>query len=298
MCIIIAKYFGKHQGWIGIKNRDRNYIPSISFERTHVNGMEIMLFMDDITKYCEGFNSNGIAILSASLMVRDDEKERDNRSSDSPSKDGIKIREALQYNTIEEVVKNVVDLKLTGHTIIFSKDKCFTLEGAWRKGEYLSGGFEYVLKELSHDDIYTRTNHGIDIPWAGYQNDGSKSHEVSRKSSESRLQIAEYVANEGMSMEEILDGLAKNYINDGQMNALRTTNKYKKMRTTSQIAIMPSQMTMFVRPVQSHLTYNFWELNSSTHLTWVELLSNRVLHTDGNYNSDIAFFKKLRHKSK
>lgn len=36
MCIIVAKYFDK-VGWVGVKNRDRNYVPEISFKRVSFN---------------------------------------------------------------------------------------------------------------------------------------------------------------------------------------------------------------------------------------------------------------------
>jgi hypothetical protein len=51
MCVVVAKYF-PDKGWIGVKNRDRNYIPEISFKRIQKSGTEIMLFWDDVTQYC------------------------------------------------------------------------------------------------------------------------------------------------------------------------------------------------------------------------------------------------------
>lgn len=45
MCVVIGKYF-ENIGWVGIKNRDRNYIPEISFKKTHANGLEILYFWD------------------------------------------------------------------------------------------------------------------------------------------------------------------------------------------------------------------------------------------------------------
>lgn len=78
MCIIIGKYF-PDIGWVAVKNRDRNYIPEISFKKKVHQGVEILYFWDDITQYCEGFNSAGVGILSASLMVLDDEKEIETR---------------------------------------------------------------------------------------------------------------------------------------------------------------------------------------------------------------------------
>jgi hypothetical protein len=37
---------------------------------------------------------------------------------------------------------------------------------------------------------------------------------------------------------------------------------------------------MFVRPIQSNIKFNFWKLNGAKdNKMWVELLTNRVLHT-------------------
>lgn len=291
MCVIIAKYF-ENIGWVGIKNRDRNYIPEISFKKVNHDGMEIMYFWDDITQYCEGFNEKAIGVLSASLMVRDDEKEIEVRSG-TPSKDGIKIQDALKYPTVKDVAQSLINDKLTGHTFIFDKESCYLLEGAWVKGKYKKGEYEYFIDELSKDTAIARTNHGIKLQWAGYQRDESPSHTLSRISSESRMRIAQFVVNNATTPENILDGLTEDYTGNGQLNALRTTHDKKKMRTTSQTMIVPSTMTMYIRPVQSHLTYNFWELNTSDSKTFVEILSNRILY---HGKHDKTFFQKLQHK--
>ena len=68
MCIVAGKYF-PGTGWVAVKNRDRNYIPEISFRTFKSDGLEVTYFLDDITQYCEGINSAGVGIVSASLMV-------------------------------------------------------------------------------------------------------------------------------------------------------------------------------------------------------------------------------------
>ena len=32
MCVVVAKYFD-NVGWVGVKNRDRNYVPDLSFRK-------------------------------------------------------------------------------------------------------------------------------------------------------------------------------------------------------------------------------------------------------------------------
>ena len=72
------------------------------------------------------------------------------------------------------------------------------------------------------------------------------------------------------------------------------------MRTTSQILIIPKEKTMYVRPVQSHMSFNFWELNHPKQQTWVEILSNRVLYMnlkDVDIENDPPFDHTLNHKA-
>ena len=207
MCVVVAKHFD-NIGWVGCKNRDRNYVPEISFKTIKKNGVEIMLFWDDITQYCEGFNSGGVAILSASLMVLDDEKEITVRSS-RPSKDGIKIKKALGYPNVKAAAMSLIKQKLTGNTLIFDRETCYMLEGAWKPGGYADKEYEYVIKEVPKDRFVVRTNHGVWLDWAGYQRDPSNEAETaSRISSESRRFIADKVVNEAQTPEDIIDGMA------------------------------------------------------------------------------------------
>lgn len=291
MCIVIGKYF-EGIGWVAVKNRDRNYIPEISFKKRISQGVEILYFWDDITQYCEGFNSAGVGILGASLMVLDDEKEIEQRTK-TPSKDGKRIKKALELPNVKAAAMQLVKDKLTGNTLIFNRDHMLLLEAAQIEDRY-----QYKIREIPKDQAIVRTNHGIWLSWAGYQRGDNEAETLSRISSESRRLIAQAVANAADDPEDILDGLTKNYTGNGQLNALRTTTKKKKMRTTSQIMIIPSERTMYVRPVQSNMVYNFWELNHPKQQTWVEILSNRVLYSnlkDKDLGNDPPFDHTLTH---
>lgn len=299
MCVVVGKYFPKY-GWVAIKNRDRNYIPEISFKKKIVDGTEILYFWDDITQYCEGLNSHGIGVLSASLMVLDDEKEIETRAK-RPSKDGIKIKKALTFSNVKDVAKSLIEQKLTGHTLIFDQETMYVLEGSWKPGRYKHGDYDYVIKNLPKDQHVARTNHGIWISTAGYQRkEGDKAQTLSRISSESRKLIADHVANRAEDPQDILDGLTLDFTHNGQLNALRTSTEKKKMRTTSQIMIIPKEKTMYVRPVQSHISFNFWKLNHPAQQTWIEILSNRILYMnlkDQEENNDPPFDSSLHHIS-
>lgn len=294
MCIVIGKYFPKY-GWVAVKNRDRNYIPEISFKKKFASGVEILYFWDDITQYCEGLNSAGVGILSASLMVLDDEKEIEKRTK-IPSKDGKRIKKALTYPNVKAAAMSLVKQGLTGNTLVFDKDHMILIEGYGKDNDY-----KYKMRLLKQDETVVRTNHGIWLPEAGYQRKiDDDSETMSRISSESRRLIAEKVTAEANDPEDIIDGLTKDYTHDGQLNALRTTTKKKKMRTTSQILIIPKEKTMYVRPVQSHMEFNFWDLNHPKQQTWIEILSNRVLYMNLKNldpSDDPPFDHSLNHKA-
>ena len=299
MCIIIGKWF-PDKGWVGIKNRDRNYVPEISFKKNTSDGVEILYFWDDITQYCEGLNSAGVCVLSASLMVKDDEKEITVRAK-QPSKDGVKIKKALKYPDVRACAMSLIKQKLPGNTLVFDKNTMILIEGCWRPGEYKSGGYAYKVRMVPRTETIIRTNHGILLPWAGYQRGDDQNQTLSRVSSESRRTIAQLACRGCKSPLDILDNLTQDYTGNGQLNALRTTTSRKKMRTTSQILIVPQDRTMFVRPLQSHMDYNFWKLNHPTQQTWVEIISNRVLYDNLNdieLDRKPPFQKNLNHKTK
>ena len=100
MCVIAAKYFEK-TGWVGVKNRDRNYKPTVHVRQSYRGGIERMYIWDEKTKYTEGLNEFGVSILSAAVATKKDEQEgfkNDEQDDvDRPffSPDGKKIRKAL-----------------------------------------------------------------------------------------------------------------------------------------------------------------------------------------------------------
>lgn len=282
---------------MAVKNRDRNYVPDISFKETKAGDNTVLYFWDDITQYCEGINSAGIGVLSASLMVLDDEKEITVRSS-TPSKDGAKIKAALRHGDIDAVAMSLIKAKLPGNTIICNHDTCYLLEGCWKPGGYSDEDYDFKIRKIPQNETIARTNHGVWLPWAGYQPEGRQSHSpgpghsMSRISSESRLLIAKAVVDAANSPEDMIDGLTRRYVDNDQLNAFRTTGDRKKMRTTAQIMLEPRDMTMYVRPVQSNLSFNYWDHNRKDKPIWVELLSNRILRSSGDPHP----WPKMAHK--
>jgi hypothetical protein len=278
VCVIGAKYFDGI-GFVGVKNRDRNYSPDISFKYGSSNGIETLLFWDNVSQYCEGFNSNGVCILYASLMISDDDEVEITVRKKTPSKVGIKLKKALHMPNVEDAVKNLIQQKLPGNTIIFDKDRCYLLEGSWKPGGYKNRDYVYKVNEIPSTETVVRTNHGIWLDWAGYQIDPNNENKTARRiSSESRKAIAEYVINKANTPEDMIDGLANTYVNNPQLNCLRKATLKKKMRTTSQLMIIPSDDAMFMRPIQCNTNFNFWKVNQPHHKLWIEILGNKKLH--------------------
>ena len=135
-----------------------------------------------------------------------------------------------------------------------------------------------LFRSIPKDQIVARSNHGIWLPTAGYQRKPTnKSETMSRISSETRFLLAEAVGLRAEDPEDLVDGMCQVYINDPQLNIMRTSTGQKKMRTTSQELCVPSERTLYCRPVSSHLEFDFWSLNRPHTNVWVEILSNRAL---------------------
>lgn len=275
MCIVVGKYF-PGTGWVAVKNRDRNYIPEISFRKFQSKNLEVTYFWDDITEYCEGVNSAGVGILGASLMVLDDEKEITQRGK-MHSKDGKRIKQALKLSDPRAAAMYLVKNKLTGNTLVFNAETMILIESAYT--DYKNDRYQYRMRVIPHNETVVRTNHGIWLPWAGYQRrEDDESESASRVSSDARLLVAQYLADRAKTPMEIIDSLCKDYVGNPQLNVFRTEDGDKKMRTTAQLLIIPRERTLYVRPVQSHITYDFWKSNQPDQKTWVELLSNRPFY--------------------
>ena len=273
MCIIVAKYF-PGIGWAGAKNRDRNYTPTLDFIEDSHNGVERMMMHDGITGYKEGINSTGLSILNTSLDVLDDETEVEAGTVDS-SPDGKIIAQALQYTDPLDAVKLLVKNNLGGCTIVFNQDDLYLIEGTDDDGK---SPYRYIVKKINRNNHVARANHGLWIDNAGYQrNPDDESEYLGRISSDARLAQAEAVVLAAKKPEDLVDGMCQVYINDPQLNIMRTSTERKKMRTTSQQLCVPKERTLYCRPISSHVAFDFWKLNKPDTNVWVEILGNREL---------------------
>ena len=123
MCVIVAKYIDG-VGWVGAKNRDRMYRPKIHIKKSFRKKVERLLMWDADTKWTEGVNQYGLAMIgSASGGAKDMKK--DELPSTDPSPDGKKMRTALLEKTPDKALKSLIGDEIIGSTIVFTKDTCF-----------------------------------------------------------------------------------------------------------------------------------------------------------------------------
>jgi len=273
MCIIVAKYF-PGTGWVGAKNRDRNYTPTLDFIEDNRQGMGRMMMHDRVTGYKEGINSTGLSILNTSLDVYDDEREVEAGQVDS-SPDGKIIAQALLYKDPMDAVRLLIKRKLGGCTMVFNERDLYLIEATDDDG---TRPYRYMVKRIGRGNTVARANHGLWLTDAGYQRTrGDKSETLGRISSEARLLQAQAVVEAAQEPEDLVDGMCQVYINDPQLNIMRMSTQRKKMRTTSQQLCVPRERTLYCRPISSHVEFDFWDLNRPDTNVWVEILGNREL---------------------
>jgi hypothetical protein len=180
----------------------------------------------------------------------------------------------LQDN-VYQAAKTIVKHKMGGCTMVFDRDELILIEASDWDGRK---PYQCIVKRIPKNQTVARTNHGIWLSKAGYQRSTTnKSETLSRISSESRLLQAQAVVEAAQDPEDLVDGMCRVYINDPQLNIMRTSTERKKMRTTSQQLCVPKERTLYCRPVSSHLEFDFWNLNRPDTNVWVEILSNRAL---------------------
>lgn len=314
MCVVAGKYLDG-LGWVGMKNRDRNYKPEISLIQSFEDGIERLLLKDEMTGYTEGINEYGISILSAATLVKDDENEirelrkkkkgsKKQRIADGEyvSKDGKKLRTALLEKTIEKVIDKLKELAPLGNHLVFNEDKCFMVEIditiAERKDkikkreenpeyENPTPDVDIKVKEIKKGDIVVRTNHGIYLNQAGYQDDENKIinpneddefiewMKLNRESSEIRYKTVEKSMKKANTVDDMLAAISDRSNKNPQFNPLRTAkrNDKKSLRTTGQIIIIPSKKKLVYRNIWSKLNNTTEKVNNNNTKTYIDILS-------------------------
>ncbi len=285
MCVVAAKHFKGH-GWILVKNRDRNYPTEVKLVQSQRAGIERLFLRDTTTGYSEGLNETGLSIVSASVMVKKDEKEGGGRASDSQnwtSPDGQRIRRALYQKTVKGAVKSLLDSQIPGNTLITDGKECYLIEAAFTNFEKPDQKYHSVVKKIQPKDICVRTNHGIELPWTGYDmNDPEQKPD--RISSESRLKIATAEVKKAKDPQALLNALGVAPEKDPQLNPIRINKGKGVMRTTGQIMLNPQERVFTYRPTMSEVELkNYNKINQKESKTFFEIISNRELISFGTF---------------
>lgn len=284
MCVVACKYF-EDLGWVIAKNRDRNYKPTILIRKSFRRNMERLYIWDDRTKYTEGINEFGVAIVSASVTVKDDEAEGaaaikkgkldkkakiKNRTYYAP--DGLRIRTALFERTAVDAARALIELEIPGNTIIADRERCFLLEGAFVEND------EYVYKivEVPKGKIAVRTNHGIYLPWTGYSRE-IPDQVSKRESSETRYEKVVDSLKKSQSFDDFLDGMSDTSDENPQLNPLRIDPERNAMRTTGQLVMVPKEQTLHYRAIWCETEFDLNKLNTEEERTFFEIISTRKL---------------------
>ena len=275
MCIIAAKYF-ENTGWVVAKNRDQDYVSHVSFrDELDPDVGEILVMYDHEIKYQEGMNHDGLVIVTTSLTP--------SIQAETNKKDGDNIYHALRMKQ-DQAVKYLVKQKMTGFIVVATPEKLILIEAGRKdqgKGEYQS-----TVTEIPKTKTIVRTNHGIDLPWAGFQFGFTDTQDMWRKSSESRKELAELALVRAKTPVQMLDALASRRHNDLQMNLFRVENKPRQMRTIFQWVLVPSDDVAIIRPIQTKL-----DLKVTKHKLRVEVIDNDIIKK--TYDGRIKHFAKI-----
>lgn len=277
MCVIMAKFLPR-LGWVGIKNRDRGYYPTINIRKSRKDGIERIYIWDENTGYTEGLNAKGVSIISASMATISDEKGQgtthEGTRSDYLSPDGKKIRTALLELTCHSALESLIETQLTGHTLVFNQDRCYMLESSHRNGDFV-----YKIEEIIQPNTCVRTNHGVLLPWAGYQRVADDpGHSRKRVCSEVRKIKSEIGLNKATTLDECMECILDHSDPNPQLNPCRIDDRPGYMKTTGQLALVPSKNTLYYRPVWSGINFDYDKLNNAEDKCFFEILSQRPLH--------------------
>lgn len=276
MCTAVAKYF-KGKGWVIAKNRDQDYVSEVSFKDYKTKKVGEIFFMYDFeTKYREGMNYKGLVIITTSLTPT--------LLGESNAKDGDDIEKALHMTDPKEAAEFLVKQKMTGFIFCCTPEKLVLVEAA--KMDQGKGEYHSVIKEISKTEVISRANHGIELPWAGFQSGIKKQQDIWRKSSEMRMEQALKATKNAKDAKEMLEGLASKMTDDFQYNVFRIENKPRQMRTIFQSAYVPSDELIIIRPIQTKM-----DIKVSREMIHVDVLDNSSLHK--LYDGKIKHFSKI-----
>ena len=241
-CITVAKMFGGEM--VLAKNRDRNYRPRLKIVRDRTSyGIEICYIVDVDTDWTEGMNDLGIGVVNSALFVKRDEKDYSKKKkTKAPSKDGVRVREALGKGTFQDTVRSLAIYHggIKGHTFVGNGKKLVAIENTSRTKPVIK------VKDLNKEPL-VRTNHGIEHPEQGYQAGNDK------LSSELRMVNALNVTHQTGDWRNLLPNFYRHRQDKGpKYDLVRAQNK---LWTSSQVVMNLSKKEMILYLVPGQVKF-------------------------------------------
>ena len=240
-------------GIVLAKNRDRGYKAKMEVVHEIVDDVEIVYWRDIDTDWSEGMNEYGFGIVNSSLLVRQDEKESDKiqkkqekESLDATEKkvnatDGMKVRKALTYKKMRDIIKSVISydagdkkkVGVKGETFVASPRNIYVIE-------MTSKDSPVIHKFDKNEKVDVRTNHGISHKQAGY------THGIKKKSSYMRMNYAKKHLKDVKTGQEVIDRMKEQYDKNKFFNPYRLKNQYN-MSTVGQIMMNLEKKEITIR---------------------------------------------------
>lgn len=221
-CIIAAGVFGGNR--VLLKNRDRNYVPEVRVYHEIRNGREILYVKDEITGWVEGMNEDGVGVVNSSLLVGRDEAEKKLVETVGKNKDGLRVLAALEQPSLDQALESLKTYMggLKGHTFVSDGTQGYYVE--------MTSKHNPITKKMEGDDLYVRTNHGVEYPDSGYTEGDDLVSSVARR------EVSTQKLREVQGVDEIaptIYGSRRKDLGDTN-NMVRDT---PEMRTVSQLVM-------------------------------------------------------------
>jgi hypothetical protein len=284
MSVIAAKYF-KDVGWVLAKNVDLTYKPKVRIRKSFRREIERLYIWNETTKYTEGLNEFGVGIVCAKIDLKDHDftgaknsqiqnLNPSNRTYYSP--DGLRIRTALFESNVLKAAKKLVEFQITGNALVADSDRCFVFEGAYIKDNEGDEKYVYKVVEVPKEKFVVRTNHGILLPFTGFQSE-DPTQSADRASSEIRYKKVVQGIQKANTFQQLLEVMSDKKDINPQLNPLRMDNNKGVQRTTGQIIIVPGETTLHYRAIWCEIQFNLEQMNQENEKTFFEIVSTRKL---------------------
>lgn len=246
--IFAIKYF-KDAGWVGVKNQDHNYKPLIEIIQSYKNETEKLFVREEKTKYIDGINEYGIAIISSAAP-----------------------EVVLSGNTMSKVLDAVIDEKVVGNTIVFSSEKAFLIEAG-----YVNGLYDCVVKQMTRNQTCVRSDYGLYLV-------ESECNLEDRQNSDARVIQARADLKNVKDARMMLDAISNSSNKEPQYNPLLISEANgKAVGTSGQIMICPKELTVSYRSIFSDADFVQENMEHRNNKTWLEVLKSKKITSFKEY---------------